>query len=279
MSAYREWFRVRIEHAYHGARGFGDWRALPGAHTVRLLQATGAVMRQVDSGFAVFAPTARLAMLPVRGDDDLPLALLFHVLVVDPLFATYTAPQAPHGQVLVADSRHAVREPSGDWRLHAHERLDQSTLAPATTFADPPPARMPSPRRAALLVRIEPGVPAAEAPAPRYVVRFEAAASHWKYYLLDALAARSLSIVDADGEVQFSRIDGETLDARPAAVFLSDRALALRERSARRFELREQAAFGDKVLMKRLPVACAGIRRKAEVDGHAVLVSEIFVNY
>jgi len=279
MSAYREWFRVTIEHAYHGAGGFGGWRVLPGAQAARLLDSAGAVLRQVAGGFAVFAPGARLALLPERAEDGAPLALRFHLFVDDPLFATYTAPAAPPGQVLLADSRDALRERSGAWRLHAHERLDASALAPLAGADDLPPARLPSPRRAALQLRIEPGIPAGQADATRYLVRFDAAASHWKYVLQGALAGRSLSIVDADGEVSFTRLPDDALAPQLAAVFLSDRALGLRARSARRFELRERAAFGDKVLMKRLPVACAGIRQKAEVDGHAVLVSEIFVNY
>lgn len=275
MSAYCEWFRFDVEHAYHGGR-FGGWRALPDASTGRLLKRAGALMRQIDGGVVVLVPERDRDLLPAQDDA----ALVFEVRVDDPLFGSYTLLQPERGQALLADSRQAVREPSGAWRLHAGELLGEEALAP-----DLP--RQPGAPRPALLLRIAPpappaaSVPAASKPdsAPRYVVRLGAAASHWKYYLMDGLAERALSIVDLDDEVEFRRVDGAGLDGRRAAVFVSDRALALGARSARRFQLREQAAFGDKVLVKRLPVACAGIRRKAEVDGHAVLVSEIFVNY
>jgi hypothetical protein len=278
MSAYREWFRFDVEHAYHGGR-FSGWRALPDEPTGRLLKGAGALLRQVDGGVVVLVPERRWDLLPAQDDA----VLVFEVRVDDPLFGSYTFLQPERGQALMADSRQAVREPSGAWRLHGGELLGEEALAP-----DMP--RQPGAPRPALLLRLAPPVPS-EAPvasvpvalerdaAPRYVVRLGAAASHWKYYLLDGLAERALSIVDLDGEVAFRRVEGAGLDGRKAAVFVSDRALALRARSARRFQLREQAAFGDKVLVKRLPVACAGIRRKAEVDGHAVLVSEIFVNY
>lgn len=273
MSAYREWFRFDVEHAYHGGR-FGGWRALPDEPTGRLLKRAGALMRQVEGGVVVLVPERDWDLLPAQDDA----VLVFEVRVDDPLFGSYTFLQPARGQALLADGRQAVREPSGAWRLHAGELLGEEALVPDL----PRQAGAPRP---ALLLRIDPPVPSAPpdaaAPdaAPRYVVRLGALASHWKYYLMGGLAERALSIVDLDDEVEFRRVDGAGLDGRKAAVFVSDRALALRARSARRFQLREQAAFGDKVLVKRLPVACAGIRRKAEVDGYAVLVSEIFVNY
>lgn len=276
MTAYREWFRVAIEHAYHGDGGFDGWHALPAAATSALMARAGVVTRRVPGGFALFAPGERLDLLPAHDAQGEPLSLLFHVMVDNPHFAGYTVPQAPPGQVLLADSRGAVAEPSGAWRLHAADCLGAGALVLQEQMDVGPPARMPSPWRSALLLRIAPGTGAA---APRYVVRLAALACYWKYYLLGALATRTLAIVDMEREVAFNRLDEDALGDRPASVFLSDRAIALRERSARRFQLREQASFGDKVLMKRLPVACAGIRRKAQVDGHEVLVSEIFVNY
>lgn len=270
MSAYREWFRFTIEHAYH-AGGFDGWRALPDAPTRRLLDSAGVLLRKAGGAVVALVPVGRWDLLPAQDDDG----LLFEVWVDDPLFGAYTTPHPVAGEMLLADSRQAVREPSGAWRLHPGETLGEEALAPAA-------ARPPGVPRPAMLLRIAPPVPRDGAPpdvAPRYVVRLAAASSYWKYYLLDALAGRALSIVDIDAEVAFTRLDGADLDGRKAAVFVSDRALALRARSPRRFQLREQAAFGDKVLVKRLPVACAGIRRKAQVDGHDVLVSEIFVNY
>jgi len=273
MSTYREWFRFTVEHAYH-AGGLDGWRALPDAPTRRLLDGAGVLLRQAAGAVVVLAPDGRRDLLPARDEDGAPLSLRFEIRVDDPLFGAYTSPQPAPGQVLLADSRQAVREASGAWRLHAGEWLGDAALAPDA----PRPPGLPRP---ALTLRIAP--PPLETadpePAPRYVVRLAAASSYWKYYLLDALAGRALSIVDVDDEVAFTRLDGADLDGRKAAVFMSDRALALRARSPRRFQLREQAAFGDKVLVKRLPVACAGIRRKAQVDGHDVLVSEIFVNY
>lgn len=275
MSAYREWFRFSIEHAYHGG-GFAGWRALPDAPGRRLLDGLGALLRPVAGAVVVLVPDGRRDWLPAHGDDGGPPSLLFDVLVDDPLFGAYTVPQPGPGQVLLADSRQGLLEPGGTWRLHAHERLGEEAL-----LADD--QRQPGRPRPALRLRLRiapPPPPDAATPdaPPHYVLRLDAASSYWKYYLLDGLAERALSIVDADHEVAFRRMEGG-LDGRKAAVFMSDRALALRERSAHRFELREQAPFGDKVLVKRLPVACAGIRRKAQVDGHAVLVSEIFVNY
>lgn len=279
MSSYREWFRLTLTHAYHGARGWTGWRARPGERSAQLLTSLGAVQRQVEGTLTVLLLDERMTRLGLQPGMDAGAPLLLYVDAGDPHFAAYTAPQPAPGQVLLADSTQAVREPSGAWRLHPDAELGPEALAPQSAPDDAPPRqRWPSPRAPVLVLRLAPPLPGPDAPV-HYVVRLGAAASYWKYYLLDGLADRPLSIADPDHEVVFRRSSEAGPEGRPAAVFTSDRAMLLQARSARRFELREQAAFGDKVLMKRLPVACAGIRQQAMVDGHAVLVSEIFVNY
>jgi len=268
MTAWREWLRIGIEHAYYGPGSCTALRVQPTDATRALLRRERLLARDVPGGLAVFAPAERVP------DADAPTRLLFDVVFDDPRFACYTAPPVPAGRLLVADSRAAVREPTGAWRLHARERIGPEAIE-ETAMA---PGRLP----AALRVRIAPdelGAGGAERDEPlRCVVRLDAAASHWKYYLQGTLAARPVTIVDVDAGVSFIRTDETAVGGREAAVFLSDRPIPLRAQPAQRFELREQAAFGEKVLVKRLPMGSAGGCTRALVGGQAVLVSEIFLN-
>jgi len=265
MTAWREWVRIGIEHAYYGPGSCTAVQVRPTDATRALLRRERLLARPVAGGLAVFAPADRV---PDAGES---LRLLFDVAFDDAQFARYTAPTLPAGRTLVADSRAAVREPGGVWRLHAQERIGADAIEDAAL----PPGMLP----AALRVRIAPDELGVAGDAPlRCVVRLDAAASHWKYYLQGALATRPVAIVDVDAGVSFTRTDETAVGGREAAVFLSDRPIPLRARPAQRFELREQAAFGEKVLVKRLPMGSAGGCTRALVGGQAVLVSEIFLN-
>ena len=265
MTAWRAWLQVSIEHAYHGPGPCTAVRMGPTEATGTLLRRERLLARQAAGGICVFAPAGWTP------DPAAPPCLRFDVAFDDALSARYTAPPVPAGRTLVADSRAAVREPDGAWRLHAQPLIGDDAVAEATA----PPGLLPP----TLRVRIAPAELDDAGAAPlRCVVRLDAAASYWKYYLQGALALRPVTIVDVDGAVAFARTDDADVGGRRAAVFLSDRSIPLRAQPAQRFELREQAAFGDKVLMKRLPMGSAGGCTRALVGGQAVLVSEIFLN-
>jgi hypothetical protein len=238
---------------------------VPAAETAVRLRREGLLVRPGGGSLVLFAPAGW------RPDGIGPLPLSFWIVFADALFARYTAPAIPPGHVLLADSRNAVREATGEWRLHGDDCAGTAALAPADGLEDARPDRAP------LLVRLHPDDVGVQAPV-RGVVRLAAVATYWKYYVQGPLAERPVSIVDADGGVRFDRTDDTHVGGSRAAVFLSDRAIALGARPAQRFELHEAAAFGDKVLMKRLPAASAAGCTRAQVEGRAELVSEIFLN-
>lgn len=265
MSGYREWLRLDVDHAYHGSGG-ARWHAVPAGETGPWRRREGLLVRMTAGGLVVYAPAGW------RAQDAPSFPLLFWIVFEDAQFGRYTVPAVPSGSVLRADSGQAVREETGAWRLHADERIGAAAVA----GADAVPGGRPD--KAPLLVRIAPGDLDTEDAPLRCVVRLEAVSAYWKYYLQGPLAERPVTIVDADDGIVFDRTDETQVGGRPAAVFLSDRPIALRERPGQRFQLRERAAFGDKVLMKRLPVARAAGCTRALVGGQAVLVSEIFLN-
>jgi hypothetical protein len=287
MSAYRELFRLSIAHAYHGGRSLPDCRIVPAGATLALMERCGLVMRQLPDALVFLMPAARLDVLRSDiADAGGAFSFLLCVYAGDPLLPSYTAPSAPPGMLLLADSRRAVRDDDGAFRLHPDERLGAESLA---ADADPlcagalaqGPARRPFLLVHLALSNAADGFPGAagDPPVRMFKVRLAAAASYWKYYLLGALAQRELAVADVDGAMAFQRTPEERLESRPAAVFLSERAIGLRERPGERFQLLENTPFGEKILIKRMPVASPGIRQKAEIDGRAVLVSEIFINY
>jgi hypothetical protein len=251
------------------------------------MERCGLIMRQLSDALVFLMPAARLDVLRSDiADAGGAFSFLLCVHAGDPLLASCTAPSAPPGWLLLADSRGAARDDDGAWRLHPDQQLGAESLA-----ADDDPlcaqalAQAPQ-RRPFLLVHLAlstaadgfPGA-AGDPPARTFKVRLAAGASYWKYYLLGALAQRELAVADADGAMAFRRTADDRLESRPAAVFLSERAIGLRERPGERFQLLENTPFGEKILMKRMPVAPPGIRQKAEIDGRAVLVSEIFIHY
>jgi hypothetical protein len=292
MSAYRELFRLSIAHAYHGGRFLPGCSIVPAGATRALMERCGLIMRQLPDALVFLMPAARLDVLRSDiADAGGAFPFLLCVYAGDPLLASYTAPSTPPGMLMLADSRRAVREDVGTgvgaWRLHPGEALGAESLgADADPLCAAVLAEASSPRRPFMLVHLAlsngadgfPGA-AGDPKARTYTVRLAAGASYWKYYLLGALAQRELAVADVDGAVGFRRTGDDRLESRPAAVFLSERAIGLRERPVERFQLLENTPFGEKILMKRMPVAPPGIRQTAEIDGRAVLVSEIFINY
>jgi hypothetical protein len=262
VNGYRELFRLRLEHAYHGGAWRG-WEIEPVGATRRLMEGAGVLLRRCGDEAVFLAPAARVHQL--QRQAGVPEAFILLVHAHDPLFASYTLPVLPAGQVLVADSAQA----GGAGMLPASASLADAPLCRLAL------APAPSPRRPALVLRVELDT---AAPARRFVVRFDAGSSFWKYYVTGALAARPLAIADLDGIVAFHA--GAADDERPAGalVFLSDRPIALRERPGERFVLKENGPFGERVLMKRMPVAGTGLRQRAVLDGQVVQVSEIFIN-
>lgn len=261
MNGYRELFRLGLEHAYHGGAWRG-WEIEPVGVTRRLMDGAGVLVRRSGDDVVFLAPAGRTHQLGWQAGAPVQFVLLVHAH--DPLFASYTLPALAAGQLLVADSTVAA----GD-----------GVLAASASPADAPLCRLAlaqaaSPRRPALVLRVELD---AAAPARRVVVRFDAGSSFWKYYVTGALAARPLAIADLDDVVAFH---ADAVAERPsgALVFLSDRPIALRARPGERFVLKENGPFGERVLMKRMPVAGTGLRQRAVLDGQVVQVSEIFIN-
>jgi hypothetical protein len=121
---------------------------------------------------------------------------------------------------------------------------------------------------------------AALPPAPlHYTVRLAARATVWKYCLHGEWPEPQLQVVDLASGVEFDEPAPDRLDNGAPLLAIRSRApIALAQRSERRFQLRSRQRGGDKVLVKRLPVAAAQFLAREQIGGESRLVSEIHVH-
>jgi hypothetical protein len=112
-----------------------------------------------------------------------------------------------------------------------------------------------------------------------YRLRMQSRSTIWKYLLIGDWRDRVLSIVDQRGEVSFSAPAWERLpDGQYALTVHSTSPIALRERPAQRFQLRDVTEEPERVLIPRLPGATPQRLWRETVHGEATTVSEIFVH-
>jgi hypothetical protein len=288
MAAWFPLFSISVEHQFFSGGRCKDLAWTPTNATARFLHQAGLLLRRTDEGIVVLASKPGMDSLRMHVADAanrLPLA--FTLVSADPHFASMTLPAAVPGHVLLVDSCPAHRDAHGRRLLHPGEYVDGGALM--STAAEPLASLLDhpwSPRQSVAVARITLGNEAAGLcsdtldPALRHFwLRFDAGHSYWKYYLMGALGERPALIVDLDQAIAFRPQGSVDLPGqRRAAVFLSDRAIPLRYLPGQRFQLKEQASFGEKILIRRMPNARAGLRQREVVDGHAVLVSEIFIN-
>jgi hypothetical protein len=288
MAAWHPLFELSVEHQFFPGGRCPDLELQPSHASGRFLHQAGLLLRRTEHGIVVLAGAERLAALRMHVHDaGNRLALAFKIYSADPHFAGYTLPAAQPGRLLFLDSAQARVDGAGRRLLHAAEYVTETALMAVDAAAIAAALDGPwSPRLPVAVVQVvlsnDAGGLCAEGldPAARaFWLRFEAGQTYWKYYLMGTLGERPALITDLDQAVAFRRLDSVDFPGqRRAAVFLSDRAIPLRYLPSQRFQLKEQASFGEKILIKRMPNARPGLRQREVVDGQAVLVSEIFIN-
>jgi len=116
--------------------------------------------------------------------------------------------------------------------------------------------------------------------APTFLIKLQSQENIWKYYLMSSKHDSELAIVDLAGKVTFEAMGLENLAANKQAVtFQSHTALSLCEKSNYHFQLTSTEERFSKVLIKRLPVATVNQRYQTVIDGNAVSLSEIYINF
>ena len=280
MGPYRLLFSISVEHGFFSDGLLPGLRFEPAQNSAALLARSMLLSRSSPRGVQVYHDAGRSDALQLLADDtDGALQFRFNgyggqpapEFVSEPfLFADDATP--------IFDSENAVREDSGALRLHQGDAIAEQDMVVQE--------RSGAPRRPLFGVQIRYAASPEQSleqrfkgAADEYYLRFAAPRTYWKYYLLGSLSKRQLSIVDLDGDTDFEPL-GETVlcSERPALAFRSTAPIALRQRSACRFQLRERSTAGERVLFKRLPVAGTGQVSCETINGNAFAVSEIYLN-
>lgn len=290
-AAFDALLQLDVEHAFYGGGACRGLSLQPSAASAALLQRAGCLLRASERGFTVFQDrTRRSALRGLVGDANAPFVLLFIARSSDPWLASYTQGMGRDETTLLRfDSRRSA-PPEGDGRIRLHcgefadvvDRVPLSTplLAHGLSRAEQlmPPAFVL--RLALRRGSVDAWADGADAPRPqRYLIRLQATATRWKYYLPGDWAAQQPHVVDLGGQAQFDPAQAETLgDGRQALTIRSQAAIAQHHQPPQRFQLRARGPLADRVLIKRLPVASAGQISAETIAGVRSLVSEIYVN-
>ena len=287
---------ICARHAYFGEQAVTRFRFAPSPATEATLRRLHILTRVSAEGLTLVCPERTRTAL--RAGAEPALELEFHAWGTGTSFALVTAPEAPAADArLIFHSARALREETGNWRLHAAPHADAAAWSRAcipnraAALAD---TDMGAARPAFHVVLGAPAIAAAlaGAAAPRFLVRFGARQTRWKYYLLtDAVPADRLSsdpdaghaaIVDLDGVLSFTPLGYTELPGkRTALTFISEQAIDMRQHPSQRLQLCEHDEPGKpvkRILIKRLPNASAATAG-SEVAAGAMLVSEIYIRY
>jgi hypothetical protein len=288
MAAYLPLFSVEVEHGFFADAACRDLTLTPSPASARLLGNTGCLMRPLRNGVAVAFDTAAADALRLQAADaQEPMCLSFAARIGDAGFAHYTEATAAAGaampSLLLFDSDRAVAEDDGRWRLHEAPQAGPADRVPVDAPGLHEPLtrwRRHQPPPFVLQVRVRPGD--LQAPPPdgrRYVLRFQARRTVWKYYLVGEWAQDEMTVVDLGSETAFEAPRPDRLaDGRAAFVTRSQGRISLQERPAQRFQLRGRSGGTERVLVKRLPAAAPGQLGVETIGGVPTPVSEIFVH-
>ncbi len=287
MGSFLPLFSLEVEHSYFPNNVCRGLHIAPSTQSARLLARSGCMLRTTDRGVMVLFDASATEALRMRASDTLePFFIHFLAHARDAAFANYTEGVFGSAQsVLLLDSRRAVLDDSGRWRLHAGasaaaadmRRITSARAAKALSQRE----RHDQPHFV-VSVRVCPAdLPQTAQQAKRYYCRLQARSTVWKYYLLGDLAEAQagLQVVDLGQAFEFDAAVDERLPDGQSVLAVRSRApIALQERSPQRFQLRRRGAGADKVLIKRLPVASPSLIHRETLGGVPTWVSEIYVH-
>ena len=290
MSTYQPLFNISVRHEFFTEGLCPCLDFVPTASTGHIIENAGLLLKKTHSGIALAYDQDRLEALQMYANEvDDPLCFEFKAYASDPGFRSYTEPfSADASEVLYFDNQNSASSEDDTIRLHESEyvskislvKLDSIQVKDILSHKD----RLVSP---VFVIKIIAGdgqhalFDDNRVPQTRdYSLNFTARQTFWKYYLLGDGAKGHPFIYDPDNKVEFEST-GETAlsNNRIAQTFRSKQRLPLGEKSAFRFQLRENGHEGEKVLIKRLPVAHASQTGKEVVAEQGMLVSEIYINY
>lgn len=118
-----------------------------------------------------------------------------------------------------------------------------------------------------------------------YQINFKSLKSYYKYYLSHDFAYKQLQLRDVSKnndtqKIKFRRLNekSDTDHRKFSEIFISTRSIALRYKKRRHFQLLSVSEGSERVILDFLPLPKVGNYYKEQIDGHTVIVSEVFIN-
>jgi len=284
VGRFQPLFSIAVNHDYFADGLCRELDFVPTFDTARLMRNVGLLSRTMRNGVGVFCEDDRREALQGYAQEARAGwgGLTFKVFSRDKKFRNYTDPGNPsifkEHSILYCCNRDEGKDATGRTPLYFDEYLElYSSYEDVLSKMDALPVCIIS-------IGITPSYveeifEQSAAPA-EYYVRFNARKTFWKYYLVGDIARDDAYVVDLDGKTEFERGEEALPDDRMALTFRTKSSIALRERFDYRFQYRESSsgrqrgANGDRVLIKRLPVASA---RQIGGSGKQADISAIYI--
>jgi hypothetical protein len=271
-----ELFSIETEHMFYAGSVHPAFRYVATAATVDFVRRSDMLVRPFGNGIAVFGGDSLKQESGADADGESTPMLVFKIFPEDPYFTQYTLPVSHDADTVpYFQSDHAQVDDDGRWRLHEQEYVDKSALQNISAAA----LGAHLDRRDFLMkpsAVVAVALAGAAAAGGHYYLRFFARKSFWKYYFFSEADAKNFSIIDLDNEIRFECTGVMNFPGnKRALMFLSDIEIEMRQKYARRFQLREQNGMGEKVLIRRLPNASVS---RMSLDEKGVLAAEIYIN-
>ncbi len=289
MANYAPLFTIVTEHGFYEDGVAHGLSFIPTEGTTRVMGNAGLLVKPVVGGIMVMYDKKDIESLQLyAGDKNESLNLVFKVITEDAAFKSRTdASLEADDSILFFDSR--GREEVVDERIKLHDnkyvsmidltRLDSDQLTDVLSHRE---KRLPP----LFVVNIHVSekdlnsVDSDNEVVPKhYFIRLKEREVFWKYYLLGRLARESVYLSDLDSSAEFVFSGREIIgDRREAMTFRTTKKLSLKASPNYRFQLREKDNGGDKVIIKRLPMAEVTRLGRDVIDGSNEVVSEIYIN-
>ena len=274
---------IDVRHGFHAGSACPGLRLVPTLATRALICRAGGVVRTTARGIELWLDERAAAGWL---DADPGEALVWLASFDDTDLEDCTADLGrPRQEIAWFDAADAVLDtPTGHWRLHAGDMASASGLRSAQAAcaqAALDPAELRGAPRALIRVPLHACASTAD-DCVRYVIRFAARETVWKYCLVGDWCEPALQVIDLARQVAFEPAPAHTLaDGRVALAFRSIGPVALQQLPRERFQLCSRGGDrgqAEKVIVKRLPAAAPRHFSREVIDGVPALVSEIFVH-
>lgn len=289
MGQYRPMFNISIEHGYFPSGKLPGVNFVPTEQTQKLMHNVNLISRRRPDGLTLFFDSEHLDALKLyASDENYPLRIEFQCEAEQQNFQNFTsAPALSANKTLFFDSSIADSQPVGKKYLHAEEFVSEAELIdrPAPASGHVSMADRNKPNLGVISIRVsgaelEQLATVGNEQYNDYAIRFKARETYWKYYLVGEANREGVYIRDVNDDIEFEYLGEEQVaDGRMAKIFMTTKAIPMRDRAKPKLQLVVTKNNRAKVLVSRLAVPTAKRINKVIHQDNELFVSEIYINF